>query len=49
MSVVILKPQLLRLKDLGEPREATRFVRRINRAFVSLPNAVPDLAHHSNF
>jgi hypothetical protein len=49
MSVVILKPPLLRLKDLGELREASRFVRRIKRIFGSLPNAVPDLAHHSNF
>ena len=49
MSVVILKPLLLRLKDLGEPRKASRFMRRINRAFGSLPNAVPDVAHHSNF
>ena len=35
MSVVILKPLLLRLKDLGEPREASRFMRRINRTFGS--------------
>ena len=33
MSVVILKPLLSRLKDLGEPRKASRFMRRINRAF----------------
>jgi hypothetical protein len=49
MSVVILKPLFLRLKDLGESSEASPLVRRINRAFGSLPNAVPDLAHDSNF
>jgi hypothetical protein len=49
MSVVILKPLYLRLKDLGEPRKASRFMRYVNRTFGSLPNAVPDLAHHSNF
>ena len=48
MSVVILEPQRLRLKDLDEPREASRFVRRINRPFGSLPNVVPDLTHRFN-
>jgi len=44
--LVILKPLLLRLKDLGEPREASRSLRRSNRAFGSLPyNAVPNLSH----
>ncbi len=35
--IVILSKRVLRAKDLGEPREASRPLRRNNRAFGSLP------------
>jgi hypothetical protein len=36
-SFVILRRGFLAPKDLGEPRDASRFLRRINRAFGSHP------------
>jgi len=36
-GLVILRLLLLQPKDLGEPRDASRFLRRINRASGELP------------
>jgi len=36
-GLVILSKPLLRAKDLGEPHEASRFLRRNDRAFGSPP------------
>jgi len=41
MVSVILKRPRFALKDLGEPRAASQFLRRINRALGSRPNKCP--------